>query len=165
MVSLAAFAAPAGATQGSERGMAAVPSLEEAVIAQVNVVRRRQGLRPLRLSRGLARAATRHTVAMGQRGVFAHELPGGPRFDARLRRYYRPLGRGWSVGENLAAAWPSPTAEETVRMWLASPTHRRNMLTPRWREIGVAAISVPDAPGDFGDADITLITADFGVRK
>src|SRR5688500_3240783 len=165
MVLLAAFAAPAGASEGSQRGMTAVPSLEHAVITEVNSLRKRHGLRPLRLARGLATAATRHTVAMGQRGIFAHELPGGPRFDDRLRRYYRPRGRGWSVAENLAAGWPSPTAGETVRMWMASPSHRRNLLTPRWREIGVAAISVPNAPGDFGDSDITLVTADFGVRR
>jgi uncharacterized protein YkwD len=162
---VAAFAAPAGASEDAPRRLTGAPSLESAVIAEVNALRRRRGLRPLRMARGLAVAATRHNHAMAHRGIFAHELPGGPRFGARLRRHYRPEGRGWSVAENLAVAWPPPTAAETVRMWMASPLHRRNLLVPRWREIGVAALNVPNAPGDFGDADITLVTADFGVRK
>ena len=164
-VLLAALAAPAGASESTPRGATSAPSLESAVVAEVNALRRRHGLRPLRLARGLSIAAARHTSAMAQRGVFAHELPGGPRFAARLRRHYRPQGRGWSVAENLAVAWPPPSAAETVRMWMASPSHRRNLLIPRWREIGVAALHVPNAPGDFGDAAITLVTADFGVRK
>jgi uncharacterized protein YkwD len=162
---LAAFAAPAGASESTaQQTLTVVPKLEEAIVAEVNVVRRRRGLRPLRSARGLETAATRHTVSMLQRGVFAHEIPGGPRFAARLRRHYTPRSRGWSVAENLAAAWPEPTARETVRMWLASPPHRRNLLSPLWREIGVAAIHAPSAPGDFGDSEITLVTADFGVR-
>jgi uncharacterized protein YkwD len=49
-------------------------------------------------------------------------------------------------------------------MWLANRAHRRNVLSPLWREIGVAAVYSPNAPGDFGDAEVTLVTADFGVR-
>jgi uncharacterized protein YkwD len=101
---------------------------------------------------------------MVQRGIFAHELPGGPRFAARIRRDYRPRSRRWSVAENIAVASPAPTAAETVRMWLANRAHRRNVLSPLWREIGVAAVYSPNAPGDFGDAEVTLVTADFGVR-
>lgn len=170
-VLLAAFAAPAGATapaasvtSATAAAAVSVPELESAVLAEINAVRRKRGLRALRLSGGLDAAATRHTLAMLQRGIFAHELPGGPRFADRLRRHYRPKSRGWSVAENLAAAWPSPSATETVRMWLKSPSHRRNLLSPLWREVGVAAIHSPQAPGDFGDSEITLVTADFGVR-
>lgn len=160
-----ACAASAAASEGAaQRTLTPVASLEASVVAEVNTVRRARGLRPLRPSAGLAAAAFRHTTAMATRGIFAHELPGGPRFAKRLRAHYRPHGRGWSVAENLAAMWPAPTARETVRMWLVSPSHRRNLLSPLWREIGVAAIYAPAAPGDFGDAEITLVTADFGVR-
>jgi uncharacterized protein YkwD len=165
VVVVAAFAAPAGASESTARqSLTSVPALEEAVVAEVNAARRRRGLRSLRPARGLHTAANRHTVLMLQRGVFAHEIPGGPRFVPRLRRHYSPRSRGWSVAENLAAAWPEPTGAEIARMWLASPSHRRNLLSPLWREIGVAAVHALRAPGDFGDAEITLVTADFGVR-
>lgn len=165
VVVLTASASPAGASGGEgERVSTAIPTLESSVIVEVNVARRSRGLRPLRLSRGLAASAGTHTLAMARRGLFTHELPGGPSFTSRLRSHYPPRGRGWSVGENMAAVSPTPTARETVQMWLASAPHRRNLLSPRWREIGVAALFAPDAPGDFGDADMTIVTADFGVR-
>ena len=160
-----ACAASATASEGAAGQLTAVDSLEAAVIAEVNVVRRARGLRSLRRSAGLAASAHRHTTSMVTTGFFGHERPGGPRFAQRLRSHYRPLGRGWSVAENIAAMWPAPTARETVRMWLASPTHRRNLLSRSWREIGVAAIHASAAPGDFGNEQITVVTADFGVRR
>ena len=164
-VALACAAAAAASNGDAGRTLTAVASLEAEIVTEVNAVRRAHGLRPLRASAGLRTAAQRHTAAMATRGVFAHELPGGPRFAARLRRHYRPLGRGWSVAENLAVMWPTLTAREAVQMWLASPSHRRNLLARRWREIGVAAVYATAAPGDFGGDDVTLVTADFGVRR
>jgi hypothetical protein len=38
------------------------------------------------------------------------------------------------------------------------------MLNPRWREVGVAAVHRPAAPGFFGGRPATVITADFGRR-
>jgi uncharacterized protein YkwD len=162
---LSALAPPVAASQGTAAPTpTSVVPLERAVVAEVNAVRRKHGLRALRHSRGLATAANRHSSVMIQRGVFAHELPGGPRFAARIRRDYRPRNRRWSVAENLAVASPAPTAAETVRMWLANTAHRRNLLSPIWRDIGVAAVYSPNAPGDFDNAEVTLVTADFGVR-
>jgi uncharacterized protein YkwD len=164
-VLLSASARPAAASDGSGAPTpTSVAVLERAIVAEVNAVRRKSGLRTLSYSRGLATAANRHTVAMAERGVFGHRMPGGPSFAARIRREYPPRSRRWSVAENIAAASPAPTAAETVRMWLASPPHRRNVLSPLWRQIGVAAVYAPSAPGDFGDAEVTLVTADFGVR-
>jgi uncharacterized protein YkwD len=50
-------------------------------------------------------------------------------------------------------------------MWLRSRPHRRNLLTPRWREIGLSAVHVAAAPGFFGGRTVTIVTADFGVRR
>jgi uncharacterized protein YkwD len=45
-----------------------------------------------------------------------------------------------------------------------SPEHRANILTPRWREIGISAVHVAAAPGTFQGREVTIITTDFGVR-
>jgi uncharacterized protein YkwD len=50
-------------------------------------------------------------------------------------------------------------------MWLASPEHRANLMNPRWREIGVAAVHEAVAPGAFKGLDVTIVTTDFGVRR
>jgi hypothetical protein len=50
-------------------------------------------------------------------------------------------------------------------MWLDSAAHRKIMLTARWREVGLSAIHVTSAPGTFGGREVTIVTADFGVRR
>ena len=139
-------------------------TLAAQVVDEVNRVRRAHGLRSLRRSAGLTACARVHTRAMARRGLFAHELPGEPSFSTRVRRHYRPRNARWSAGENLAAQTAPLSARDAVLMWLGSPVHRQNLLSPRWREIGVAAVFAPAAPGDFGGDDMTLVTATFGVR-
>jgi uncharacterized protein YkwD len=55
-------------------------------------------------------------------------------------------------------------AKQALATWMASHGHRANILTPSWREIGVAAAYAPDAPGVFGGHSALLVTTDFGVR-
>jgi uncharacterized protein YkwD len=52
-----------------------------------------------------------------------------------------------------------------LAMWIASPEHLRNLLTARWREIGISAVHVSSAPGVFQGQSVTIVTTDFGVRK
>jgi uncharacterized protein YkwD len=47
---------------------------------------------------------------------------------------------------------------------MASHGHRRNILAPGWREVGLSALTVPAAPGVFGGRDVVIITTDFGFR-
>jgi uncharacterized protein YkwD len=49
--------------------------------------------------------------------------------------------------------------------WMASPEHRANILFAGWRQIGIAAVSSPDAPGTYNGMPVTVITTDFGVRR
>jgi uncharacterized protein YkwD len=50
-------------------------------------------------------------------------------------------------------------------MWLDSPPHREILLSPKWREVGLGAVKVENAPGFYLGRDVTVITADFGVRS
>ena len=51
-----------------------------------------------------------------------------------------------------------------VKLWMGSPEHRAIILTPGFREIGIAAVHAASAPGAFGDDEVTVVTADFGQR-
>jgi uncharacterized protein YkwD len=51
-----------------------------------------------------------------------------------------------------------------MKLWMASPEHRANILNPAWRQIGIAAVNSPSAPGTYGGHDVTVVTTDFGVR-
>jgi uncharacterized protein YkwD len=138
--------------------------LESALVAQVNDLREARGLRPLVVSRGLAAAAVRHASAMGSLGFFAHESANGASFAARIARFYPRRTKAWTVGENLCFGDPGVSAADCLDTWLSSPAHRRNLFDPNWREIGVAALDVTAAPGEFGGLDTTIVVADFGAR-
>ena len=162
-----AFAAsPAGRAavrdSGSVRSSAQTPSL----LAAMNVLRRRHGVAPLHASSELAAAARAHSAEMARDGYFAHESRDGTSLSARIVGFY-PLGvySTWSVGENLAWASPDLGVARTIGMWLHSPTHRENLFAPQWREAGIAAVHVESAPRMFGGEPVTVVTADFGVRR
>ena len=140
-------------------------ALDVSVLQRVNEVRAENGLPPLRLSASLSRAAAVHTREMVVSGYFGHESSDGSPFWKRVKRFYDSRGFGrWSVGENLVWGSPVLSSDDTVQTWLESPEHRANLLSPKWREIGLAATHVPSAPGAFGDRETTVVTADFGSR-
>ncbi|MGH3071764.1 MAG: CAP domain-containing protein [Gaiellaceae bacterium] len=163
---LAVTAAGTGAATHPARALTAANGLETEVLAELNVVRRKHGLRPLRLSRPLGSAADAHSRAMGSQGFFAHDSRDGTAFWKRVERYYGPGGYDtWSVGENLLWSSGRLTAARAVQLWMGSPGHRKNILTPRWREIGLSALRVASAPGVYGGRDVVIVTTDFGVRS
>ena len=144
----------------------ALTSLEAGLLAQLNEIRAGHGLLPLRSSAGLTAAATAHSEQMAADGLFEHASANGTVFWKRIRHWYGAAGYGrWSVGENLLWSSPRVGAVGALRVWLSSPEHRANILSPSWREIGISALHVVRAPGVYQGRDVTIITADFGVRR
>ncbi len=156
-----AVAAPSAVTARR----AALTSLEAGVLVRVNEIRAQHRLVPLRLSARLTEAATEHSEQMAVDGFFDHASADGTAFWKRIGHWYAPGGHGmWSVGENLLWSSPRVGPGAALRVWMASPEHRANILDPRWREIGVSSVHVARAPGFFGGREVTIITTDFGVR-
>jgi uncharacterized protein YkwD len=140
--------------------------LNASVLVKINDVRRAHGLAPVRENAKLERAAAAHSRAMATYGFFAHESRDGTPFWKRIARDYTSKGyRYWTVGETLLFSTDALGGAAAVRMWMNSPPHRKVLLSPAWREIGVAALTAHAAPGDFDGRDVTLLTADFGVRR
>lgn len=157
------LAASALATSRSEKGL---PTLNHQVLAAVNHFRAAHGLVPLRESAGLDSSARQHSLEMGRDGYFAHPSADGTSFWRRIRRYYGAGNfRYWSVGENLLWRSPGVSAGRALKLWIASPEHLRNLLSPQWRQLGVSAVRVAHAPGVFHGLPVTIITTDFGVRR
>ena len=128
---VATAAAPCGGAdlrQDVHRQRAAVRCL-------VNRARAWVGIRGFRRSGALTRAATRHARDMARRGYFAHRRRGGPDLLRRARR--AGWGRG-AVGEAIAYGCDSNATPLTaVSNWLASPPHRRILLSRRLSRGGV----------------------------
>jgi uncharacterized protein YkwD len=166
VLALGIGASGAGAAGGGSRSLTAADQLESQVLTELNKIRHEHGLQPVKISRPLTLAADTHSRNMGTFGFFQHESRDGSAFWKRVQRFYGPGKSGsWSVGENLLWSSGQLDATAALKLWMESPAHRKNILTPRWREVGLSAVTVPAAPGVFGGRDVTIVTSDFGVRS
>lgn len=137
-------------------GLAAAPAparptrAETDLLRAVNQTRAQYGLAPVRLDLTLERAARAHSTTMLRTGSFGH---------GDLARRLTSFGvRGPAVGENLAWGVGSrATPAGVIQGWLASPSHRANLLRPGFRRIGIGRVV-----GTYrGYGDAAVITADF----
>ena len=170
LVAAALVAGTADARPRSDRVPASsrisgVPALQGQVLSAINDLRRSKGLAELTLNPALSLAAVGHSQSMALHGYFTHEGWNGSSFWTRIKAKYRPqLGNKWGVGENMIWASPELSADQAIQVWLNSPPHRKNLYAPAWREVGLGAVRALAAPGVFKGLDVTILTADFGVR-
>jgi uncharacterized protein YkwD len=160
---IALVAVPAAFARRNSERQTDLQTLDLGVLVQLNAVRSSHGLVPLKLNATLSAAAAGHSSEMLADGYFAHDSIDGTPFWKRLTAYIN-AANSWSVGENLLWSSPEVDAVEALKLWMASPEHRHNILTARWREIGIAAMHSDSAPGTYGGGPVTVITTDFGVR-
>jgi uncharacterized protein YkwD len=133
-------------------GYAANISTDE-VIRLTNVKRAEAGVPALAYNPTLALAAKAKGDHMLQYDYWAHVAPDGTdpwKFFADYGYRYR------YAGENLARDFSDPSS--AVEAWMASPTHRDNLLSTKYREIGIAVVE-----GDLGGVDTTIIVQFFGT--
>jgi len=135
---------------------AGLDGTERKVVKLVNRIRARHGLKRLKASRALARAANDHTGDILRTDVLSHSSSDGTPMATRVRRY---TGADW-VGENIATVTrKGSAARKVVRMWMASPGHRAVLLSPSGRRIGVGKRA-----GRLGTAKRAVFTADLASR-
>jgi uncharacterized protein YkwD len=145
---------------------------EQALLDAMNAVREKHGLGPLRVSRALKKAATRHVNSMGRNGYASHDL-----YTPSLEDNWTPLGTwlrwywpgpGYSsylMGENIAAGIPDLSTRDAMRFWMNSRPHRSAILG-NFNRVGIGAVRVEDPVGDFRSHDsVTLWAVDFGRRS
>ncbi len=138
--------------------------VRRATLCLVNAERAARGLRPLRGNPRLAGAARRHARDMVSRGYFSHTSRSGASFLDRIRNTgYTQGRRAWTVGENLA--WGTgmlSTPGEIVPAWMASPSHRANVLNGEFREIGIGiALGAPESRAEVA----ATYNIGFGARS
>lgn len=121
---------------GERRAEEGSPEItRESLIDQMNLHRKEQGLAPFRGDDRLHRAAEARIEEMIQNGYWGHDPPDGssPFIWLLLNGYhYR------QAGENLAVGLESPAV--LVEAWMESPGHRGNILSPDYRDVGIAFI-------------------------
>ena len=160
------ISASAGAAAGGRATLSAQTVLEIATLDQINTVRAEHGLAELSFSQALFASALLHDRQMVGGGYFGHQGPDGSDFASRIEHSYPP-GRAvyYAIGENLYWSQGPVSSTSLISRWMQSAEHRENLLNPNWRQVAVAVLTVPTAPGVFGNRPVTVVTVDFGVRR
>jgi len=121
------------APSSAEQTGAREAELVRKVIDLTNRERARYKLEPLTQQKNLNAAAQWMARDLAQHHYFAHVDHQGRNIDQRFPAFGYT---DWhTIGENIAAGQRTP--ETVVNGWMHSPGHRKNILTPSFREIGV----------------------------
>jgi hypothetical protein len=127
-------------------------SIDE-VVRATNEQRASAGLKPLVYNEKLADAARRKAANMFSENYWAHNAPSGK----SPWTWFKEAGYSYVfAGENLAKDFG-----DTSRMmsaWMASQTHKDNIVNPKYSEIGLAVV-----PGTLEGKETVLVVQLFGA--
>lgn len=114
-----------------------LPNTAETVLSLINEERKAQGITPLQIDDLLNSTAQTKATDMVKNNYFSHESPtyGSP-FEMMQNAgiTYR------TAGENIAG---NPSVENAVKSWLASESHKQNLLSNAYNYIGIGIEESP----------------------
>lgn len=123
------------------------------IIELTNQKRMAEGQPPLSENKALDEAAAAKAADMIAQNYWAHNAPNG------TEPWSFILNSGYSylhAGENLARDFSNPT--DVVEAWMKSPSHRANLLSGKYRDIGIAVVD-----GKINGIETTLVVQMFGA--
>jgi hypothetical protein len=122
------------------------------LIELLNKDRQEAGLQPLKENTTLDKAAFLKAQDMLNKDYFGHQSPEGlsPWHWLKIAGY-----KYQSAGENLAIGFLD--SQEVYQAWLNSPSHRANLLSSSYQEVGTAVLT-----GDFQGNKTTVVVQFFG---
>lgn len=125
----------------------------EQLLNETNQKRGEAGLSQLTLNSKLSAAAAAKAQDMFVKNYWAHNSPTGS------TPWDFIMGSGYKytvAGENLAKNFT--TSQSVMDAWMASPSHRDNIVKPGYKEIGFAVVN-----GKLNGEDTTLVVQMFGA--
>ena len=124
----------------------------EQVVALTNQERAKSGLGAVKLNGTLSVAAQAKASDMFANQYWSHISPAGKQpWDFMKEANYSFS----SAGENLARDFS--TTPEMINAWMGSPSHKANIMNPKYQEIGVAVVN-----GTLQGIETTLVVQMFG---
>jgi uncharacterized protein YkwD len=134
-----------------------------ALVCDINVLRGRQGLRPLRWSWPLRLSAQDLASDMAAHQFVSHVSSDGRTIWDRVVEagYTRDAPAPVILENGDWGSYPYSSPLATAFGWLESPAHREHMLDPDMEDIG---IGIAEGPMRSGGADGYFYVADFGTR-
>ena len=129
--------------------------LQSDLIAFTNIERAHSELNSLQESAVLDRAAQAKANDMAAKGYFSHTGPNGE----EPWRWLVEAGYDYRyAGENLAVRFSD--SKEVVDAWMASPTHKANIVKSQYTEIGIGV-----ADGTYQGQPVTFVVQFFGTPQ
>lgn len=128
---------------------------QKKIIELTNIERAKIGLPAVKENEALNKAAVLKAQDMLVENYWAHFAPSGK------TPWDFILGSGYKftfAGENLAKNFYS--SNEVISAWMASPTHKDNLLNSKYQDIGVAVVD-----GVLNGQKTTLIVQEFGTTQ
>lgn len=126
--------------------------VESSLVQLVNNQRQSLGIEPLNENPQLKQAALLKAEDMAEKGYFAHQSPEG----LSPWHWFSMAGYNYQVaGENLAIGFLD--SDQVHQAWLASPSHRANLINSSYREIGIAVVQ-----GNFQGRETAIVVQLFG---
>ncbi len=123
------------------------------IIKFTNQQRTQNGLPPLIENQILDRGAEAKAADMFAKNYWAHFAPDG----TSPWYFFNKAGYGYLyAGENLAKNFDS--SNQVVTAWMNSPSHRENLLNPKYRDIGIGIMN-----GTLQGEQTTLVVQFFGA--
>jgi hypothetical protein len=124
----------------------------EEIIKLTNEKRSNASINKLRVNTLLSSAARAKGEHMLKNGYWAHIAPDG----TEPWKFFTDVGYRYRyAGENLARDFTNPVS--VVDAWMASPSHRENLLSTKYSDIGVAVVE-----GNLNGVDTTIVVQLFG---
>ncbi len=128
---------------------------QKRLIELTNKERESKGLSDVYENQALDQAAQMKAKNMFAENYWAHFAPSGK------TPWDFILGAGYKftyAGENLAKNFYN--SNDVVSAWMASPTHRDNLLNPKYKDIGIAVVD-----GVLNGQKTTLVVQEFGTTE
>lgn len=125
------------------------------IVRLTNEQRGIKGLSPLSQNKILDQAALAKGQDMLSQGYWSHFAPDGTSpwsFFSKFGYSYR------FAGENLARDFTN--ADTAVSAWMNSPTHKDNILSSRYKEIGIGIVE-----GKLNGVETTIVVQFFGAKN
>ena len=127
----------------------------EEILQLINKERKDQKLNLLKINSKLTDAASAKTNHMFSAGYWGHFAPDG----TSPWKFIKNSGYNYAfAGENLAKNYNQ--SKNIVNSWMNSPTHRKNILSNNFEDIGLFI-----SRGEIEGKNVFLVTVIFGSQK
>jgi uncharacterized protein YkwD len=134
-------ASPFAAAQPAPAALETEPALEQSLLDLTNRERTARGLPPLIMNQTLREIARIRSYDMANRGYFSHyTVEGLSVFDLLDGFGFRGV-QGENIGYNYQDSGTS--APSAIRMFMGSPPHAAQIVSGRYRYIGIGEVTSP----------------------